>query len=224
MAKVKSTSAHPLFKDMTDQVFGRLTVIARAEDRQDKGRRRVCWLCKCQCGTEHIAKGEDLRSGRTTSCGCFHREMVGELGKRLGPTRGTHRMSYSAECNCWKHMIQRCTNPKNERWDRYGARGIQVCERWLKFENFLEDMGRQPFRGATIERKNNNGNYEPGNCKWATRAEQSRNKRDTVMITHDGKTMCLADWAIELGLNYNTLHNRIRVAGWPIERALTERK
>lgn len=224
MAKVKSTSAHPLFKDMTGQVFGRLTVIERAEDRQDKRRRRVCWLCKCQCGKEHIAKGEDLRSGRTTSCGCFHREMVGELGKRLGPARGTHKMSYSSECSCWKHMIQRCTNPKNERWDRYGARGIRVCERWTKFENFLEDMGRQPFRGATIERKDNNGNYEPDNCKWATRAEQSRNKRDTVMITHDGKTMCLADWAIELGLNYNTLHNRIRVAGWPIERALTGRK
>lgn len=221
MAEGKSTKSHPLFKDLTGQVFGRLTVIARSEDVfQGNGKRKVCWLCRCQCGKEHVTRGEYLRSGGTTSCGCFHKEMVGKLGKELGPTRGTHRMSYSAEASCWKHMIQRCTNPNNDRWDRYGARGIRVCERWGKLENFLEDMGQQPYPGATIERKDNNGNYEPSNCKWATRAEQSRNKKDTVIITHNGKTMCLKDWARELGLSCTTLRHRIRVAKWPLERAL----
>lgn len=121
---------------------------------------------------------------------------------------------------CWDAMKRRCYSPNNKEYFRYGARGISVCERWMKFEHFVEDMGERP-KGLTLERKNNDGNYEPGNCRWATRAEQSRNTRHTVLLTFKGKTMCMADWAKEFGMLPNTLGGRIR-SGWPVERALTE--
>jgi hypothetical protein len=118
-------------------------------------------------------------------------------------------------------MRQRCDNPKAAHYADYGGRGIAVCERWLKFDNFLADMGPRP-EGMTLERKENNGNYEPGNCRWASRSEQMRNRRNSRFVTYQGKTQTLKDWANEYGLTGSTLWLRWK-RGWDFKRALTEK-
>lgn len=116
-------------------------------------------------------------------------------------------------------MLQRCTNPQNTSWKNYGGRGIRVCERWLEFENFLTDMGPRPV-GMSIERDDRQGHYEPNNCRWATAAEQARNTRRNKIITFQGETMCLKDWAARFGVRYNTLVLRL-LRGWSVERMMT---
>jgi len=124
------------------------------------------------------------------------------------------------EYRAWCNMIQRCTNPRATYYRAYGGRGIRVCERWLHFENFLSDMG--PCRPHfSLERKDTNGDYEPGNCRWATRAEQARNSRSNRLLTHAGKTLCLVDWAAEVGISEKVISDRLRL-GWAVPRALTE--
>jgi hypothetical protein len=120
----------------------------------------------------------------------------------------------------WKSMRQRCTNPGTKYFNRYGGRGIKVCKRWDNYASFLSDMGTAPS-GLSLDRKDNNGNYEPGNCRWATYAEQSRNNSRTRLLSFSGKTMCVVDWAHELGIKPNTLTKRL-LDDWSIERALTE--
>lgn len=117
-------------------------------------------------------------------------------------------------------MIQRCTNPKAVGFKRYGGRGISVCERWLTFANFLEDMGERP-KGLFIERKDNNGNYEPGNCCWATKIEQARNTRRNRMLTFRGRTQPMCAWADEMNISQDNLENRINQMGWSVDKALT---
>lgn len=144
--------------------FGKLTVLAKAPSRNYKS----CWLCKCDCGIEHYVITNNLTSGHTKSCGC--------LTVEANKTHGCSSPE-TAEYFIWKEMRSRCRNPLNKAWEYYGGRGIKVCERWIKFENFLSDMGLKPAPGFTVERINNEGNYEPRNCKWATRKEQSANQR-----------------------------------------------
>lgn len=129
------------------------------------------------------------------------------------------RFKQTPEYRTWANLKGRCTNPNLPGYKDYGGRGISVCERWQKFENFYADMGEKPS-GMTLERKDNNGNYEPDNCKWATQAEQSINKRNNRMVTFNGETMCLRDWAQRIGLDSSTLHARLS-HGWPVEFALT---
>lgn len=119
----------------------------------------------------------------------------------------------------WRNMLNRCHNPNVPAYKNYGGRGITVCESWEKFENFLADMGEQPV-GKTLDRINNDGNYEPGNCRWATPAEQIRNRRTTTLLTFGGVTQCIADWAAEIGIGDATLRHRLKI-GWPVEKALT---
>ena len=118
-------------------------------------------------------------------------------------------------------MVQRCTNPNDEAYHNYGARGISVCDRWLDFANFLEDMGESPPR-LTIDRIDNNRGYEPGNCRWATYKEQMNNVRYNRIIEFDGKTLTLQQWSEESGINIGTLRNRLFVNNWPIADALTQ--
>jgi hypothetical protein len=148
----------PALIDMSGQIFGRLTVIGRSTKANSTG--AVFWCCRCECGTETETSGVNLRSGQTRSCGCLHI---------------THGMTLSPEYRVWRSMHQRCSNPKHIRYQRYGGRGITVCDRWGSFENFLADMGPRPT-GLTLERKNNDQGYSPDNCKWATWSEQNRNK------------------------------------------------
>ena len=129
---------------------------------------------------------------------------------------------YSSEYSIWMNLRSRCYNPKNTRYDMYGGRGITVCQRWRDdFMNFLEDMGRRPSSDHSIDRIDNDGNYEPSNCRWATRSEQARNRRSSRFLEFGGRRITLAEWAEEIGIDKRTLHIRLK-AGWSIERALTE--
>lgn len=121
----------------------------------------------------------------------------------------------------WASMIQRCHNDRNPNFVRYGARGIKVCSRWLVFENFLADMGERPDR-RSLERKDNSGDYEPNNCRWATRFEQANNTRSNLRIAIDGVTRTLAEWCALTGVNKSTAAKRISRSGWPPDRAVTE--
>ena len=127
----------------------------------------------------------------------------------------------TAEYAAWIHMIQRCNNPSNPRFQDYGGRGIRVCERWEEFSNFIHDMGLRPSTGHSIERINNDGNYEPNNCRWATRKQQGSNKRNNTNITCDGVTQTIAAWADQLGVSQQKLRHRVK-KGWSHERTVKE--
>lgn len=189
------------------QRFGRLLVTARLESDKNGNSR---WLCKCDCGNESTPLGQSLRSGATISCGCAAKEINSERATKHGAS-GTP--AYKA----WHAMIQRCTNPKNHKWHRYGGRGITVCERWLSYEAFLEDMGPRP-PGMTIDRCENDGNYEPGNCRWATQPQQARNRSTNRFVLVDGEALTVSEASRRLGPNRSTVGRRIR-EGWQPDNA-----
>jgi len=131
-----------------------------------------------------------------------------------------HGKSRSAEYKCWDGIVQRCTNNKYHSYSNYGGRGIRLCNRWSKFENFYADMGSKPSENHSIERIDNEQGYEPSNCRWATSTEQARNRRSNHTLTHDGRTQCVQAWAEECGINKVTLLCRIR-AGWSVSKAVS---
>ena len=149
------------------QRFGRLTVLSRSINNTHRHSR---WLCLCECGTEKIVAIGHLRTGGVKSCGCLRREVVTN-------TKTKHGGAYSSEYTSWAGMFQRCTNPKNQDYADYGGRGIQVWKAWKDFRNFLKDVGPKPSPKLSLDRINNEGNYEPGNVRWATQAQQVRNSR-----------------------------------------------
>ena len=140
----------------------------------------------------------------------------------MGAPRHGHRpRGYASPTyQSWQAMKSRCCGPGDQAYSKYGGRGIKVCEKWMRFEGFLEDMGERPD-GTSLDRIDNDGNYEPGNCRWATRKQQQRNTRANVMVTFGGESRCVAEWAELFGLNRDTLFCRIFRSGWPVERAMT---
>lgn len=177
------------FQSLAGMKFGRLTAISRSPNRG----RKTCWLCVCDCGSEDAYEAEKLKNGNTQSCGCLRAEM-----RALANT--THGKTMTKAYESWASMIQRCTNPKKKQFANYGGRGIKVCDRWLKFENFLADMGECPS-GKSLDRINNDGDYEPGNCRWATRKEQMRNRRNNVWCDLNGVRMVRKDVRRLLGIS-----------------------
>lgn len=194
--------------------FGSLTVIALVPSAH--GSKWPACLAQCDCGTpaRHVLL-QTLRSGEATSCGCNRRRRFAQMVR-------THGLSGTPEHDIWTGMKGRCENPQNDAYADYGGRGIRVCDRWLDFDAFLADMGPRPSPRHSIDRKNNDGDYEPNNCHWATPSEQSRNTSRNVWIEYEGERMVATDWAARYGLPAPVLLSRIR-RGWPIERALRER-
>jgi hypothetical protein len=186
------------------QKIGKLTVLGEAE--RNKGR-DLMFLVKCECGTVTQMSRSNLR-----------RSVQGE--KSCGCTRFKHGLWKTRSYEVWSGMIKRCTRESTVHYDRYGGRGIDVCERWMSFENFYADMGERPD-GMSIERIDNDKGYSPENCRWATIAEQTRNRRSNVNITIDGETMCATDWARRFGVKSSVIIKRIR-SGWDAKRAVSE--
>jgi hypothetical protein len=159
----------PALIDITGQRFGRLTVFNISREASKK---HVYWRCRCDCGTRLAVDGSALRNGHTQSCGCRQSEAASRTQRRHGHAiNGGSRMY-----QCWLNMIARCYNKNGTYYRNYGGRGITVCKRWRKFENFLADMGERPA-GRSLDRINNDQGYSPANCRWATRSEQNKNKR-----------------------------------------------
>jgi hypothetical protein len=173
------------------------------------------YLCHCDCGNEKIVALGNLKTGKSTNCGCE------KLKNQMGNTWSKkHGMSFSREYRSWESMLNRCEKPTDREYPMWGGRGIKVCERWHDFNNFYADMGKRP-PNATLDRIDNNGNYEPSNCRWATAKTQANNRRSNTLITFNGKTQTLQQWADETGIYENTISMRINHYGWSIEKALT---
>lgn len=188
-------------KDLTGQKFGRLTVIERAENTRC-GQAR--WKCRCQCGKEVIITGELLRNGVTSSCGCLRKE-------RTAKTRKTHGLSNTLIYQIWASMIKRCTNPNINGYKNWGGRGIAVCERWFKFENFYTDVKDLPHcneKGYELDRINNDLGYTLDNVRFVTPTEQVRNRRNTIRARYKGEEKPLAEIAEITGISYYTLKTR----------------
>lgn len=177
--------------DITGQRFSRLTAVR--DVGVDKSRNRL-WLCLCDCGNEKIVSGNLLKGGKVQSCGC------------LSPG---YRVRHDPIYLAWSSMIGRCSYPKTNGYRNYGGRGITVCERWHKFENFLADVGEHPGHGFTLDRIDVNGNYEPGNIRWSTLKAQANNRRNNVYITYQGETKTLTEWCEQLGLKYSRMWKRL---------------
>jgi hypothetical protein len=173
------------------------------------------FLCRCDCGKEKVVTLGNLKTGQSKSCGCLNDE------NRKGNTWSKkHGMSFSREYRSWESMLARCECITNKEYPDWGGRGIKVCERWHDFNNFYADMGARP-KGTTLDRIDNNGDYEASNCRWATAKTQSNNRRSNTLITYKGRTQTLQQWADETGICSGTISQRIRKRGWSIEKALT---
>lgn len=196
--------------DLTGRRFGQLTVIRFMERRKS----RYLWECRCDCGNVTIVSGDKLRDTRrpTRSCGCLTVEST-----RLRSTTHGHLVGrrMSPEYQTWRGMIERCTNPKAKHWSSYGGRGITVCLEWRDFQTFLADMGERPSKAHTIDRKDNNGNYEPSNCRWATDAEQRANRNNSVRVDVEGRSMTIADASAQTGIPEQTIYSRAKILNWP---------
>ena len=194
----------PKLKDITGQKFGRLTALYRLHNYH---KNHTYWLCVCECGNLAEVYLGSLRKGLTTSCGCLVKK---------------HGKSYEPLYRTWLGIKTRCYNKLDEHYKDYGGRGISVCDEWyndfMSFEKWAVNNGYNDT--LTLDRINVNGNYSPDNCRWATRKQQARNRRNNKYFTYNNKTHCLSEWCEILNLNYSTVCTRINKLGWSICQAL----
>lgn len=194
-----------IFKNLTGQKFERLTVLEFWGIRNHK----AYWKCRCDCGEETVVLGAHLTGGHSKSCGCLQREKL----RITIQNNGTHKMSHTSIYETWHSMKSRCLNSTNESYKNYGARGITVCERWLKFENFYEDVSKLPHfgeKGYTLDRINNDGDYCPENVRWADATTQNRNKRNTRFVNYNGQKIPVTEASEKSKVHVDTLKFRIK--------------
>ncbi len=196
--------------DLTGKQFGLWTVVSRAGSVRPGGSTGIeaTWTVRCECGVEKVLRQSILRKGASRSCGRHFR-------------RWTHGMSHLPEHLVWRKMLERCTSSKDASYPNYGGRGITVCDRWRDFAMFIADMGPRPSPKHSIDRIDVNGNYEPGNCRWATKKQQARNTRRTRLITVGDRSMTMAEWSEVSGIPFHAVKCRIQ-RGWSPYRAVTE--
>ena len=196
-------------RDVSGHRFGRLVAI----DQVGRRNGQVLWRCRCDCGAKVETVGYSLRSGVTQSCGCLKLEILVKRSR-------THGRRSTTEYRIWALMKDRCSNPNAPHWADYGGRGVCVCDTWRdSFEAFYDDMGPRP-PSTTLGRIDNDGHYEPTNCEWQSWIKQQNNRRSNLLVTHNGKTMTVAQWSVETGISFTALWQRLE-AGWAIDDALT---
>ena len=189
-------------EDLTGQVFGRLTALSQVSQTG-----KSVWLCLCTCGGKKHILACNLKSGAIESCGCLQKE-----------NRTTHGLSKNPLYNTWANMIKRCTEPNSRSFADYGGRGITVDPRWKNFANFLEDMEPTHKSGLTLDRIDNDGNYEKLNCRWTSHKEQTWNRRSNRVVSYQNQDKSLAEWCEILKLTYSLVQQRIK-KGWTPEQA-----
>lgn len=210
-------------RDRAGQRYGRLVAIKIVGKSEHS--REMLWRCRCDCGNSTDVRSGALGSGRTKSCGCLVVDNARTLSvETQGNVRhgASRRGAMTSEFNIWRSMKSRCYWPRSINFDRYGGRGISVCDRWRdSFENFLADMGPRPSPTHMLDRIDNDGNYEPGNCRWATPVEQARNQSTNRIVTVRGQTMTLAEARETFAphLKRGTFAARLS-RGWALEAAL----
>lgn len=192
--------------------FGRWTVVSPSARHNGI----LSCECRCECGAVRFVRNEKLRTGKSKSCGCLRDENLTTHG---ATKRSIRRESH--EYWIWNMIVQRCTNTKVKNWMDYGGRGITVCDRWLKYENFIADMGKRPTIKHSIERIDNNAGYSPGNCRWVTRQVQAANKRNNRFIELFGRRQHLSGWAREYGISHTLILHRLS-RGWSEVDAITK--
>lgn len=192
--------------------FGRWSVVGLDDTRSSSGKTK--WICVCACGTKRSVVGSNLLRGISGSCGCLLSEVTTIRNKK-------HGMSHTKEYRAWQSMFTRTSTLASDTNNirNYSMRGIGICSRWNSFENFYEDMGDRPSGRHSIDRIDNNGEYSPDNCRWATPTQQMNNTRQNVRIELDGITMTLKQWADHLGVSYRLVYCRFR-RGWTAKDAL----
>lgn len=217
MGKHKAVKTAWNFIDLTGRKYNFLTVISF------KGRikKRSLWNCICDCGNTHIVEAYNLKTGQVKSCGCYSSPKAKSSFYR--PNRRTHGLSNHILYSIWNAMQARCRNKNNIAYERYGGRGISLCNKWKKFIGFYEDMHESYENGLTLERIDVNGNYEPNNCRWATYKEQANNTRKNRVVTYMGITGSVVSVCDKLGIDSRMVHRRLS-ANWDIQRAFAEPK
>lgn len=213
METTTRTKGHMTTPQLTGLRFNRLTVIRRASNSKQGAAR---WNCACDCGGSTISSTTDLKRGRANSCGCFQKERTSRSAK-------SHGESKTKIYAIWSGMLTRCENPNYHRYKDYGGRGISVCLEWHSFERFKHDMGDRPSKLHTLGRVDNNGPYSKENCRWESRTQQAGNRRSNRLITHNGITMIMKEWAKSIGMSMTGLSDRLS-NGMDIETALTTPK
>lgn len=204
-----------IFHDLTGQKFGRLNVIGLSGRKN----RKSVWLCECECGNRINTYGYNLINGHSQSCGCLRIEKSYENGKRSAK----HGKRQTRIYRIWQDMKARCYNSKMPNYHNYGEKGIFVCDEWKNnFQSFYEWSIKNGYaENLSIDRKDNSKSYSPDNCRWATAKEQSNNTSRTVLITYNGKTQSMKQWAEELNMNYGKLRTRIKKLNWSIEKSFS---